>query len=280
MAEHNNAASTTHVNHDHIFQSKNSGSSNSGSSESKDIGINSKKYHFHSTIQEIEDGIYQQFLEQNKNLNKDRETAISSISDAMYRKLYTAMFLPVLSNILIVFAIYFFVPILLSIKSYSSVFNALGIFLFIFLFCNILFDGYVVYRIRKFVIEKVTKRYFQVVKTSWRGFEGLFILLSIFFMCSSLYFEFFNNFENMEIKIKLLQKIVNSIDLNILMYVNIILVPLTVIIYYIFVRFVNNKAMKEQKISIIDSRKGSEHNAEVAESILDGSYLEIDMNDL
>ena len=84
----------------------------------------------------------------------------------------------------------------------------------------------------------------------------------------------------MEIKIKLLQKIVNSIDLNILMYVNIILVPLTVIIYYIFVRFVNNKAMKEQKISIIDSRKGSEHNAEVAESILDGSYLEIDMNDL
>ena len=75
-------------------------------------------------------------------------------------------------------------------------------------------------------------------------------------------------------------KIVNSIDLNILMHVNIILVPLTVIIYYIFVRFVNNKAMKEQKISIIDSRKGSEHNAEVAESILDGSYLEIDMNDL
>ncbi len=152
MAEHNNAASTTHVNHDHIFQSKNSGSSNSGSSESKDIGINSKKYHFHSTIQEIEDGIYQQFLEQNKNLNKDRETAISWISDAMYRKLYTAMFLPVLSNILIVFAICFFVPILLSIKSYSSVFNAFGIFLFIFLFCNILFDSYVVSRLRKFVI--------------------------------------------------------------------------------------------------------------------------------
>lgn len=279
MAEHN-AASTTHVNHDHIFQSKNGGSSNSGSSEPKDIGINSKKYHFHSTIQEIEDGIYQQFLEQNKNLNKDRETAISSISDAMYRKLYTAMFFPVLSDILIVFAIYFIVPVLLSIKAYSTVFNAIGVFLFIFLFCNILFDSYVVYRIRKFVIEKVTKRYYQVVKTSWRGFEGLFIMLSIFFVSTSLYLEFFNNFENMEIKSKLLQKIVNSLDLNILMHVNIVLVPLTVSIYYIFVKFIDNKAIKEQKNSIIDSRKGSEHNADVAESILDGSYLNIEMKDL
>lgn len=279
MSEQKPAGSSLHVNHDHIFQSKNGGS-NASVSEPKDIGINSKKYHFHSTIQEIEDGIYEQFKEQNKNLNKDRETAISSISDAMYRKLYTAMFFPVLTDILIVFSIYLFVPLLLSVKVYSTVFSTIGIFLFIFLFCNILFDGYVVYRIKKYVIEKVTKRYYQVVKTSWRGFEGLMIILSIFFLSSSMYLEFFNNFENMEINNKIFQKIVNVLDLNILMHVNLILVPITLVFYYLFINVINKKAEKQQRTAIIEARKGSEHNADVAESILDGSYLHIDMNDI
>lgn len=250
--------------------------------EARDYGINSKKYHFHATIQELEDGIIEQWKEQNKNFNKDRELTASSISDATYRKIYTTMVAPVMKNIMFVIGLYILVPILISLnlpKINHVYIHYLAIFLAMFFVSNYLFDGYIVYRIRRYVIEQVTKNYYTIIKRTWKSFEFLLIFCSLFFLSISVYYNFFEVLE-LNISNKYLVKLLLYFDLNKLLEVNLYLVPINLIIYYVFTRSIDKKSAKIQKTAIIESRKNSEHNADVAESILNGDYLDVDLKNI
>lgn len=250
--------------------------------EQKDFGINSKQYHFHVIIQELEDGIIELWKEQNKNFNKDRELQASSLSDAKFRKIYTTMITPVFKNVLFVICLYLFIPLLFSVnipKINNVYIDYIAVFTGIVLLSNYLFDGYIVYRIRRYVIEQVTKNYYMIIKKTWKSFEFLLIVLSLFFFAISLYYNFYTVLE-INVENKYLVKLISYFDLSKLLEINLYLVPINLALYFLFVRIIDNKSAKIQKIAIIESRKNSEHNADVAESLLDGTYLDIDMKNI
>jgi hypothetical protein len=248
--------------------------------EKKDFGINSKKYHFHATVQELEDGIYEQFKEQNRNFNKGREVMISSVSDAMYRKLYTSMIYPIMLNTFFLISVYLFVPLILSINIFTNYFTYLALFLGLFFILNIYFDAYVVYRIRKYVIEQVTKKYYLIIKNSWKSFEFVLIFISTFFFCFSIYYTFYTTIPQIDLQNKYIIKFISYFDLSRLIEINIYFVPINLSLYMLFIKIIDKKAEIIQKTAIIESRKNSEHNADVAEALLNGSYLDIDIKNI
>lgn len=253
------------------------GQNSNGSTQNTDeFGINSKNYHFHKRIQELEDGLYEQFKEQNKNFNKDREIEVSSITPAMYRKLLTTMVSPVLMNIMLFITLIFINPIFYSIDSTKKYFLYGFIIIGLILFFNILFDAYVIYKMRKYVIEKVTNKYYVTIKKSWNVFELVMYATSITAFIGSIYLllnpiDLQTLFEH-----KMIDKVLSYIVFEKYLIATSVSSFTVLVMYVLFTKFVENGARKEQKTAIIESRKGSEHNADVAENIMSGKLHEFE----
>lgn len=242
---------------------------NKSSGSSKNNGINSDDYHFHDKIQKIEDGIIEQWKEQNKAFNKNRSQPISSISDAKYRKLYTTMIGPVSANMAWGFLLVFVVPIFFSLQSEIPYVKPIGIFVGFLLAVNILFDAMIIYRIRKYVIEKVTNKYYQIIRQSWKSFEFIFIVMQLFAVIAAIYF-LINPFV-IQIDNKNLSRLLGYFSFDKYFISLLITSIITFLIYLIFIVLINLKAIKLQKIAIIESRRNSEYNADVAEQLLNGT---------
>lgn len=234
---------------------------------------NSNDYHFHSTIQHLEDGLQEQFKEQNRNMNKDRENPISSMTDAKFRKLVTTMSFPVFYNIFTMLLFFSVVPLMLSVKKEIPVVDYIAYTLGALLFLNILFDAYVIYRSRKYVIEKVTSRYFGILKNSWRAYESFTILVSIVII-GYFFLDGGKTLNSLDFGTKLLTKIFSIFDFQKFSLYAVLVVVLYLILYYLFIFKINRTAKKEQRISVIESKSSSEHNADVASQIMDGTIDE------
>jgi hypothetical protein len=111
--------------------------------------INDHDYHFKVTIQLLEDGIQKLWKEQNKDINKNREIATSSMTDAGFRKLYTTMMFPLSYNILTFVFLMLGVPFFFSNHYQGSGLFYTGIIVGFLCFASILFDAYVIYRARR-----------------------------------------------------------------------------------------------------------------------------------
>ena len=243
---------------------------NSGNSGGKkNSGINSDDYHFHDKIQKLEDGIIEQWKEQNKSFNKNRTQPISSISDAKYRKLYTSMIGPVSANMAWGFILIFIVPLFFSLQNDLPYVKPIGIFVCFVLFINILFDAMIIYRVRKYVIEKVTNKYYQIIRQSWKSFEFIFVVMQIFAIIASIYFMF--NPLIIQLENKHITKMLSYFSTEKYFLSLLITSIVSFFIYFAFIILVNLKAIKLQKIAIIESRRNSEYNADVAEQMLNGT---------
>lgn len=237
----------------------------SGSSENI---ANSQEYHFHSTIQHLEDGLQEQWKEQNRNMNKNRENAVSSMTDAKFRKLVTTMVFPVMYSIAIYIVAILLTPLLFAIKSDNNLFEYLGFIIGVFLFLNIFFDAYVIYRSRKYVIEKVTNKYYKILHSSWKTYEALAIFVTVIVVVFAVFF--MNENYTLQTSVNMLNNIFAKIDLMIFRDVLLIVVSVYFLTYYLFVFKIGKKAIEQQRKSIIEARSSSEHNADVAEAMLSG----------
>jgi len=238
-------------------------------------GIDSHEYHFHSTIQKLEDGIQELWKENNKPINSDRTNLISSMSDAMFRKLVTTMVKPVVINLVYIMLMLFISPLFFSFKTEKPFVLYGGIALALFIFANILFDAMIIYKIRKYVIEAVTNKYYSSLKSSWRTFEILFFSLCLAAIGFSTYYLFITQ-QQLNTNSTLITKLTKHFDLHVYGVSLIITSVIAMIVYSIFTIVIGSKAKVLQKASIIESRAGSEHNAEVAEKILDGSLYDFE----
>lgn len=230
--------------------------------------INTHDYHFHVKIQLIEDGLQELWKEQNRDTNKNREIDVSSMTDARFRKLGTIMMFPVAYNILSVIIIFLFVPLLFAYKQETNYSVIVGLTIALLCFASICFDMYVMYRSRRYVIEKVTNRYYKVIKNAWQAFESITFMLYIILASYATYLIFTNKY-NFSSDIKLFNTFLNKFDfLNYFIYV-ISIGIIYFIAYYLLAYKVSVKAHKEQRRAVIEARTSSEINADVAKDILD-----------
>lgn len=242
---------------------------NWGKNKGNEDLINNHDYHFHSTIQIIEDGLQEQWKEQNKNINQNRENPVSSMTDAKFRKLYTTMVFPYVYNLLTVIFLFMFVPLLFSINIESDVFNYMGIAVATGMFASVIFDAYVIYRSKKYVIEKVTNRYHKILRKTWRSFEysAIFIVCVLY---SQLYTFFYTDAYNIEFTNRILKRIISYINFENYLYSFIMLTLSCIALYSLLAYRFIRVAKKEQRKSVIEARSASEHNADVAQSIMSG----------
>ena len=246
--------------------------SSSNGKTSGDDFVNSKEYHFHSTIQHIEDGLIEQWKEQNKNMNQNRETVVSSLTDAKFRKLGTTMVFPIFYNLGSLILLLSIVPLFFAFKSESNLMASIGTILGIGLFFNILFDAFIIYRVRKYVIESVTNRYYAIIKRAWRSFEIFSFLIGIVLVYLILFH--FNTGINLNVKI--LNKLFSHFDISTYKIMFALILITTFAIYSITMFMLFKKSIIEQRQSLIESRSGSEHNVDVAEKILNGTLDDFD----
>lgn len=249
--------------------------SNSNQNNPKDNHVDGSDYHFHATMQQLEDGIQRQWQEQNKPINKDRTNLISGMTDAMYRKLYTTMATPVATNIFLVVVMLFITPLFFAFKSDNEYAFYIGTSVVLIIFANVLFDAMVIYRIRKYVIEQVTNKYYKILKKSWRGFELMFFTFVSLAIFVSIY-NFAVNKIVIESKGKWTEKFMSYFELQEYFTSLFVLSVVSFAFYVLFVRNIGKKAIKQQRISIIESRVGSEHNAEVADQMLSGKIADFE----
>lgn len=229
---------------------------------------NSADYHFHSTIQHLEDGLQEQWKEQNRNMNKNRSNPVSSMTDAKFRKLITSMMFPVSYNMVCIAAMFFITPLFFAFRTHGHIAKLIGVAFMIILIANVFFDAFVIYRAKKYVIEKVTNKYYKVLRGSWRSFEILTIMLSIgIFIIAG----FFYSHPELTSSIKAVNKIIGFFDLENYAVYSIGIVAFYFVAYYLFVSKIEKEAEIKQHESIKEARSSSEHNADVAQSILDGS---------
>jgi hypothetical protein len=245
----------------------NVGSGNGGGSGGDKDLAKSHSYHFKETIQIIEDGLQEAWKEQNKNINKNREHNVSSLTDAKFRKLATTMMFPVSQAILTFLGLIFGVPLLLSIYSKSNGFIYGGIAIGLLLLCSILFDAYIIYRSRKYVVEAVTNRYYKIVKNSWKAYESFSLLCLVLILVMASYFISTEAYSQFHFDAKILNKILSFFDFSKYFVYMIFVGIIYFFTYYMFVYKLSIEAQKAQRISIIEARSASEINADVASEI-------------
>lgn len=236
--------------------------------KAKENLANSQDYHFHATIQHLEDGLQEQWKEQNRNMNKNRTNPVSSMSDAKFRKLVTTMFVPVSYNTLNIMAIFFIAPLFFAFKSEGNLINLIGAGFIFILLANILFDAFVIYRARKYVIEKVTNKYYKILKSSWRSYEIIAVMLATgVVILAGLIFAH----PDFTTSIDKLNKLLSLFNIAGYAIYSIGIVLAYFVLYTMFVMKIAKDARGKQIESIKEARSGSEHNADVAQSIMDGT---------
>jgi hypothetical protein len=145
-------------------------------------------------------------------------------------------------------------------------FTTLGVILSMALLFSICFDAYVIYRSRKYVIEKVTSRYYKILKKGWRTFEVLAVIITL--VITVFLISMIEHFFYFETSINLLNKFINQFDYEVYRFASFIIMFISFPFYILFVMNVSRKAAIANKKSIMEARSASEHNADVASQVI------------
>jgi diphthamide biosynthesis methyltransferase len=119
------------------------------------------------------------------------------------------------------------------------------------------------------VIESVTNRYYSIIRKAWRSYE-FFSIITIAILLYIVSFHLNSDLLIIE-NSKIMNKLFSYFDLKIYKFTFTTISILYFFIYFTITKMVSKKAIKEQRRSVIEARSGSEHNADVAGAILNGT---------